>query len=123
MQLQSHDKDLKTPFLYACENGQLSIVEYLLSQGSSTKVRSSNLHSQSCYVLIAPLQEKDKSQRTGLMYAAEVGNAELVRYLLSKGASVRDRDEQGNTALICAMSENRTNIVEILINQGRHYTY
>lgn len=49
----------------------------------------------------------------------QVGHEELVRYLLAKGASVKDADDMGHTPLLCAVSENRTNIVELLLNEGR----
>jgi len=53
-QLQARDRlNAKTPFIWACENGQLETVKYLLAQGSSVK-------------------ERDRSHRTGLDYAAEV---------------------------------------------------
>lgn len=55
---------------------------------------------------------------TDLMRAAENGDADAVRALLSKGADVNARTKHGITALMLAAKEGRLEIVKLLIGAG-----
>ena len=66
-------------------------------------------------------QIKDKNPRgtTALQEALRLNNADLVKYLLEKGADIEDRDEQGNTALLYALkSDAQPEIISILLQNG-----
>ena len=57
----------------ACRDGE-NLVRQLLDEG-------------------APVDEKDESGKTALMWASENGHTEVVRLLLSKGAAIDVKDE------------------------------
>ncbi len=59
-------------------------------------------------------REKDMD----LITAAQRGDTETVKQLLSKGASVHARDEKGRTALIAAAYQNHLKVAELLIKAG-----
>jgi hypothetical protein len=53
-----------------------------------------------------------------LIRAARRGEADRVRDLLSRGASVRARDDRGRTALVAAAYENNVRVAAVLIEAG-----
>ena len=61
--------DKNKALLFACENGQLNAVKYLVEHG-------------------ADVNAKDNLGRAPLSFAAERGNLELVKYLVDHGADV-----------------------------------
>ncbi|MCP4981490.1 MAG: hypothetical protein GY935_13460 [Gammaproteobacteria bacterium] len=66
------------------------------------------------------VDSKDAAGQTALMYAAENGRIEVVKYLVSKGADV-DAIAGGfgrGTALIYAASTNRLEVISYLIKSG-----
>src|SRR5688500_16283075 len=65
-------------------------------------------------ILLTAAQARDQ----GLILAAEQGDIEKVRQLLSQGASVHVQDERGITALIAAAYRNDLPIVDALIAAG-----
>ena len=65
-------------------------------------------------ILLTAAQARD----LGLILAAEQGDIEKVRQLLSQGASVHVQDERGITALIAAAYRNDLPIVDALIAAG-----
>ena len=72
-----HDpmRSLAHAFRYACSNGQLAVVEYLLDLGLDVNVR---------------LQDG----ATGMHLAAYLGHADLVQFLLQRGADKTIRDDK-----------------------------
>jgi hypothetical protein len=71
--------DLSASLLAAAADGKTNEVKALIERG-------------------APVDARDKKQRTPLMLAAQHGHADTVRFLLAKGAQADARDEQGYTA-------------------------
>jgi len=53
-----------------------------------------------------------------LIRAARRGQADRVRDLLARGASVRARDERGRTALVAAAYENNVRVAGVLVEAG-----
>jgi ankyrin repeat protein len=53
-----------------------------------------------------------------LIRAARRGEADRVRDLLSRGASVRARDDRGRTALVAAAYENNVRVAGVLVEAG-----
>ena len=72
-----HDstRSLAHAFRYACSNGQLAVVEYLLDLGLDVNVRF-------------------QDGATGMHLAAYLGHADLVRFLLQRGADKTIRDQK-----------------------------
>jgi ankyrin repeat protein len=66
------------------------------------------------------IDSRDAAGQTALMYAAEAGQIEVVKYLVSNGADVNAQSEGIGlgTALIYAASANRLDVMEYLIEQG-----
>lgn len=70
------------------------------------------------YLFPKLLNKQDKFKRTPLFNAVYVNKIELVKYLLSKRASISIADVNGDTPIHAAASEGLKPIVEILINKG-----
>ncbi len=52
------------------------------------------------------------------MLAAKNGNNDVVKYLISKGANVKLRDKNGDTAMMIAMDNDQEDIALILRRAG-----
>jgi ankyrin repeat protein len=55
---------------------------------------------------------------TPLMYAAYMGNPDIVQILLDSGAHVNGRNDMGYTPLMAAAEQGHGNIVDILLDSG-----
>lgn len=58
------------------------------------------------------------SGRLPLNIAADYGQAEVLEYLISKGAKINVQDKFGMTPLISAICEGHTSCVKILLEKG-----
>ena len=126
----------KTPLLYACENNQLQIVEYLISKGANIEARDQKqgtpLHYaciNNCYPLVeylisksAPIEAKDNEIKTSLHYACERDFLQIVTFLISKNANIEAKDKQYWTPLHYASYCGQTNIVKYLVSKGANKT-
>lgn len=61
---------------------------------------------------------REDNNKTILMYAVWVGNAEVVKYLIEKGADVNAQDAGGATALHLAAWKGHTAIALYLLEKG-----
>jgi len=61
---------------------------------------------------------KDETNKTLLMYAAELGDYKTVEYLISKGVNPDSIDKYGRTGLIFACKNDHPLIVEIILKQN-----
>ncbi|BFZ04847.1 hypothetical protein BsWGS_07886 [Bradybaena similaris] len=61
---------------------------------------------------------KEVQGRLPLHYAADYGQAEVLLYLLSKGANINAPDKYGITPLLSAIFEGHTAIVKLLLAWG-----
>eukprot|EP01122_Echinamoeba_exundans_P014044 TRINITY_DN6282_c0_g2_i2.p1 TRINITY_DN6282_c0_g2~~TRINITY_DN6282_c0_g2_i2.p1 ORF type:complete len:142 (-),score=43.59 TRINITY_DN6282_c0_g2_i2:575-946(-) len=57
-------------------------------------------------------------RRTPLHYAADFGQVEVAKYLVSKGAKLDVKDGFGITPLLAAVYENHAEVVEFLLSKG-----
>ncbi len=55
---------------------------------------------------------------TPLFFAAQEGNVEICRYLLSKGADINGKNMQGETALIVALKRAHPEVAQALVDSG-----
>jgi len=67
---------------------------------------------------IAALEQRNKNGNTELMIAATLGDAELVRRLLARGAMVNAKNNYGSTALMGAAAGGFTEIAGLLLARG-----
>jgi ankyrin repeat protein len=51
------------------------------------------------------------------LVAARLGHTELVELLLTQGAEVNDKDNDGSTALMLAAAQGHMGIVQMLLTQ------
>lgn len=61
---------------------------------------------------------RSDNNKTVLMYASWIGNADAVEHLVSKGADVNEQDESGATALHLAIWKAHNKIALLLIHHG-----
>ncbi len=55
--------------------------------------------------------------------ASSEGHLNVVKYLISKGADVNIKDARGNDALADAKRENRTEVIDYLLNEALILVY
>ncbi|XP_022210348.1 L-asparaginase [Drosophila obscura] len=70
----------------------------------------------------ADLSGTNHDQRTALHLACQLGNVDIVKYLLQNGVSVHIRDRYDRTPLLEAVSTDSHEIIQLLINCGAHLT-
>ncbi|ELR23404.1 Ankyrin repeat and SPRY domain containing protein, partial [Acanthamoeba castellanii str. Neff] len=88
----------QTALMFAATNGDIDLLEYLLSRGAS-------------------LDEKDENERTIFMYAASGGHSKMIRHLIAKGVDVNAKDKSSMTAVFYAAT-NSLRVVELLVVNG-----
>jgi hypothetical protein len=65
------------------------------------------------------LDSVDNDGKTALIYAAQLGNKEIVRLLLTKGANLNVQDHSGRTAMNLATVD----VMPILAQYGASYSF
>lgn len=95
--LLARDRNGLTPFLLACDVGDVAKAEVLLA--------------------ITPKSGRYKTyhKQPALIVAAAKGRSALISWLLNNGFEVNEADEFGGTALIAAVEYDRPKIVELLL--------
>jgi hypothetical protein len=66
----------------------------------------------------ADVNEKYNANMTPLHFASQLGNLEIVKYLVVKGGDVDAQDTFGQTPLHLAVKRNNLDIVELLLEKG-----
>lgn len=61
---------------------------------------------------------KDIDGRAPIHYAADYGQEDVIRYLVSKGADVNAKDKHGISVLLAAVWEGHTSCVKLLLAEG-----
>lgn len=61
------------------------------------------------------VNEVDRSNRTGLHAAAELGHVDVVSELLRRGASLAMKDDEEHTALMLCCKKNRLDVLKVFI--------
>lgn len=95
----TYGQEERTLLMYAVENGNISLVNFLLKKNAKTEAR-------------------DLSGKTALMMAAISGMANIVEALILHGANIEARDFLGLTALMIASEKGQTEVVAMLIQYG-----
>jgi len=109
--LLNNENELLTssPLEMAISSSQPELVKYLINKGASfTKPENIYpLHKTILYVTSAkPAKDKPSPDK------------ELAEYFLTKGCKINDKDEGGNTPLLCAVRANKLDMVMFLVDKG-----
>uniref|UniRef100_A0A671SBG0 Myotrophin n=1 Tax=Sinocyclocheilus anshuiensis TaxID=1608454 RepID=A0A671SBG0_9TELE len=83
-----------------------------------TKVSYPHIKSEVVFVLAEDVNRTLEGGRKPLHYAADSGQAEMLEFLLSKGADVNAPDKHGITPLLSATYEGHVSCVKILLEKG-----
>ncbi|KAI9304248.1 hypothetical protein BJ944DRAFT_240720 [Cunninghamella echinulata] len=127
----SHDSD-HIPLSLACHCGHIDIALMLYHRGAKNLPNAETLyplhivarqgHEELCRLLSRNPKDVDIPDKynswTPLFWAASDGHAECVRILISAGAKVNVKDENGKSALYYAAWEGHMDIVQLLIDAG-----
>jgi len=124
--VDSQEKDGITALMLAAENNQLDIVKALLKSNADANLQD---HSGWTALMKAVYQDNtqcveaiaDKSRQEvnrGLLVAALMGHTDTAKVLLSYGAEVDSRAEDGHTPLMFAASKGNTKLVALLLKSG-----
>lgn len=123
------------PLVLAITEGNIPIIEYLLSQGALVDRRSYNGQTPLMIALArstpatakillehqAHVNAQDLRGQTPLMYAArnrEIPSVDSTKALITQGAQVNTQDDEGLTALMHAVKAGNTDIVKYLLTLG-----
>lgn len=109
--LLNNDNETLTasPLEMAIVNSQPELVKYLMGKGASfTKPENIYpLHKSILYVSSTkPAKDKPAPDR------------ELAEFFLAKGCKITDKDDGGNTPLLCAVRANKLDLVIFLVEKG-----
>ncbi|KAB0794753.1 hypothetical protein PPYR_11592 [Photinus pyralis] len=91
------DGNENTPLLYALENSQVAVVDYLLTMDVDITVRNNIGY-------------------TCLHRAVRLGDARIVRQLLAKGCDIDAVTLTGESSLLIALTHRRLHIVQLLLD-------
>ncbi len=86
--------------ILAAERGNIGLMQFIFALGVNVDGRA------------------EDRRDTALMRRAEIGDMELVRFLVTSGADVNLKDRGGETALMKAVRARRRRVVEFLIASG-----
>jgi ankyrin repeat protein len=99
------DRNLSTAFHHACRTGNLDLVRYFVEESGMS---SDPFNVPMC------LDHSDIFGGTGLTWAVRECHADIVRYLLSKGADKQKRDKKGKAPMDYAGDDS---IVSLLLQE------
>lgn len=92
------DNEHRTPLFYAAQSGLKEAMERLIQAGADPDLKG--------------------SESSPLIQAAKGGFTAIVQILVSRGAGINHRDNQGRTALMCAAQGGHVDIMKVLLGQG-----
>ena len=130
--VNTNDKDGRTPLHEASEEGHTETVKLLIEKGADVnkadEYGETPLHRASLYdhteivkLLIAKgadVNKADMDGRTPLFWASRYGHTEIVKLLIAAGADVNKANKYGHTPLCWASRYGHTEIVKLLIAAG-----
>lgn len=119
------------PFSWAVVGGHVSAVKLLLDRGAKPRLEFPNddwtildvaqMHDKKdVLAFLCDLNPRPKPKQLNRLIcaAANVGHAEIVALLLSKGANINAQDADGNTPLHLAAIHGRMEVIDILLAKG-----
>jgi ankyrin repeat protein len=131
--VNAFDRDhLSTPLICSASHGDLQICRLLLQHDADVDAKCTaqrtpliysalHCHLEICQLLLqsgADVNAKDFRQGTSLIYSSHHGHLEICRALVDSKADAAARDGDGNTALKCAIDQNKADVVAYLRSIG-----
>lgn len=127
--LDWHRKGYCTLLEHACIYGNAEIIELLAKSGCNLnmpmndvcqRLAARNRFHTLKYLLKQGMKPDVLSWdgRTGLHWAAQEGNVEIVKLLIESGANVNIMDENAQTPLYIACAENHIDVVRVLLEHN-----
>ena len=122
----------RTELMLAARDGNLTVVQTLLSSGANVNAANSRGGTALMYATVhgkddvakvlinngANINAADRTGKTALMYAARLGKDDVVKVLINNGANVNAADNRGLTVLMYAAGNGKDDVVKALINKG-----
>ncbi len=120
--LNARDQQGRTPALAALLNGQLAVVDLLLEMGADTGAPHLVAYTGDLRGIKSHLEKNapvDRLEGFTLLHAAAAGgHADVIEFLIAKGANVNAKDNWDWTPLHGAARKGHRGIVELLIGKG-----
>lgn len=82
----------------AAYNGQIDIIEYLMSEGIDVNI-------------------KDEEGKTPIYYATKKGKFKAIKYLYEHGADLKTQDDKGDTLMHIAARKGKVHIIQWLLDK------
>ena len=97
-------------------------IDYLFNERTALMEACFNQWPDGIRILVeegkANINFKNMSQQTALLFAVQIGNVDIVVYLVEKGANVNDKDRQNKTVLMYAVENQNNHMEDFLIRAG-----
>lgn len=119
--VNAKDQYAKTVLIHAATIGNKDIVELLIAKGADINMKDDTgstalIAAAAAFPYVAsPVNIESEDDA---LIAKGKGHKEVINLLMSKGANINERDNQGTTALMVAASCGEKDIVELLISKG-----
>ncbi|CAG8521018.1 4011_t:CDS:2 [Ambispora gerdemannii] len=124
-----------TTLMYAARCGHAHVVEFLLNAGHEDHEISKDFENNTVLMIASQYNHleimkiytnffpdcihiRNKKGQTALIFAAQRGYIDVMKWLFANGADINQTDYDGNTALHYAAAWNRFEAVTLLIERG-----
>lgn len=105
-------------WIYNVGENKMSLLQAAIEYGSSKLVRLILSKNPNINV-----NQEGEYKNTPILYAAESGQLDTVKYLLAKGADIKSVDESGNNILMKASASGNIHLISYLIEKGFDANY
>lgn len=101
--INNKDRNGISALMYACSNGWLKIVEFLIDRGADIEIKDNH------------------SGETALFFAVRYNRVNVVKFLLSRNANKDVTSKKGQTLYVIAENKNMVDILNLLdVDHGKH---
>ncbi len=109
----------QTALMWAAAEGHADIVKVLLAKGADPKILSDDRDSTLPKLPAgSPNAPVSRGGLTALSFAARQGNIDALNALLDGGASINQKDVDGNSALVLAILNKHYDLAQVLVAKG-----